>query len=249
MFGLEFPPIEHLVVWRQFWFPGFNKVALICVLSAIFTLLLFAIAARGDLVPKGVQNLVEAAVDFVRNDIVLQVMGPDGLPFLPILVSMFFFIFFCNIFEVIPIFQFPASARMAIPLSLAILTYVLYLGVGMVKMGPIKYLKESTIPPGVPKAMLPLIMLIDFLQIVAIRPFSLMVRLFANMLAGHLLLTTFAVLSAALFSKTLLVVILPFSVAMLIALTGFEILVAVLQAFIFTILTAVYLDSSMHVSH
>ncbi len=81
------------------------------------------------------------------------------------------------------------------------------------------------------------------------RPFSLAVRLFANMLAGHLLLVTFAVLSAALFTKSLLIVILPLPFVMLALLTGFEILVAVLQAFIFTILTAVYIGGAMHPEH
>jgi F-type H+-transporting ATPase subunit a len=82
-----------------------------------------------------------------------------------------------------------------------------------------------------------------------VRPFSLMVRLFANMLAGHLILVTFAALSAGLWAAKVTVVIMPFSFLLLVAMTGFEILVAFLQAFIFTILTAVYIDSSMHPSH
>jgi F-type H+-transporting ATPase subunit a len=82
-----------------------------------------------------------------------------------------------------------------------------------------------------------------------VRPFSLMVRLFANMLAGHLILVTFAALCAALFAAKITIVILPFSFFLLVAMTGFEILVSFLQAFIFTILTAVYIDSSMHPAH
>ena len=104
-------------------------------------------------------------------------------------------------------------------------------------------------PPGVPKALLPLVALIEFISTIFVRPFSLAVRLFANMLAGHLLLVTFAVLSAALFSKSLLIVILPLPFVMLILLTGFEILVAGLQAFIFTILAAVYIGGAMHPEH
>ena len=104
-------------------------------------------------------------------------------------------------------------------------------------------------PPGVPKALLPLVMLIEFISRFFVTPFSLAVRLFANMLAGHLLLVTFSVLSAALFSKTLLVVILPLPAIMLVLLTAFEILVALLQAFIFTILTAVYIGGSLHPEH
>jgi F-type H+-transporting ATPase subunit a len=82
-----------------------------------------------------------------------------------------------------------------------------------------------------------------------VRPFSLAVRLFANMLAGHLILVTFSVLCAALFAKSISIVILPFSFALLVGLTGFEILVSFLQAFIFTILAAVYIGSSMHPEH
>jgi F-type H+-transporting ATPase subunit a len=121
--------------------------------------------------------------------------------------------------------------------------------VGIARQGPLGYLKSSTIPPGVPSILLPLIALIEFVSVFVVRPFSLAVRLFANMLAGHLLLVTFGVLCAALFAKTLSIVILPFSFALLVGLTGFEILVALLQAFIFTILTAVYIGGSMHPEH
>jgi F-type H+-transporting ATPase subunit a len=101
----------------------------------------------------------------------------------------------------------------------------------------------------VPTFLLPLVALIEFISTIFVRPFSLAVRLFANMLAGHLLLVTFAVLSAALFTKSILAVILPLPFLMLVLLTGFEILVAVLQAFIFTILTAVYIGGALHPEH
>jgi F-type H+-transporting ATPase subunit a len=105
-------------------------------------------------------------------------------------------------------------------------------------------------PPGVPKVILFLLVApIEFLQILVVRPFSQAVRLFANMLAGHLILVTFSVLCAALFAAQWYFVILPFSFALLVFLTAFEILVSFLQAFIFTILTAVYIGSSMHPDH
>ena len=100
-----------------------------------------------------------------------------------------------------------------------------------------------------PKIILPLVAFIELLQILVVRPFSQAVRLFANMLAGHLILVTFSVLCAALFALQWYLVILPFSFALLVFLTAFEILVAFLQAFIFTILTAVYIGSSMHPDH
>ena len=100
-----------------------------------------------------------------------------------------------------------------------------------------------------PKAILPLVALIEFLQILIVRPFSQAVRLFANMLAGHLILVTFGVICAALWAASITIVILPFSFALLVFLTAFEVLVSFLQAFIFTILTAVYIGSSMHPDH
>jgi len=250
--ALKFPPIGELVKWPAFGgIPGFNKVALICVLATFFTLLLFFMAGRNkSLVPNGVQNVVESVVEFITDGVILQTMGPEGMKYLWYLTSLFFFIFFCNIFEIIPFFQFPASARMAIPLILAVITWVMYIVVGLKKHG-LSYISRSVKPPGVPFALLFLIIPIELLSTFIVRPFSLAVRLFANMLAGHLLLVTFAVLTGALLGSSIVflkpVAILPF--AMDIAITGFEAFVAILQAFIFTILTAVYVGSSIHIEH
>jgi F-type H+-transporting ATPase subunit a len=138
---------------------------------------------------------------------------------------------------------------MALPAFMALMVWAIFNFVGIKSQGAGGYFKSMLFPPGVPKALLPLVALIEFISTVFVRPFSLAVRLFANMLAGHLLLVTFAVLSAALFTKSALAIILPLPFAMLILLTGFEILVAVLQAFIFTILTAVYIGGAMHAEH
>ena len=143
----------------------------------------------------------------------------------------------------------PVNARIAFPAFMAIVVWVIYHFIGIKHQGPFKYIKNATIPPGVPKAILPLVFLIEFVGIMITRPLSLAVRLFANMLAGHLLLVSFAVITAATWGLSLTLVIWPFSFFLLIALTGFEVLVAFLQAFIFTILTAVYIGSSMHPEH
>jgi F-type H+-transporting ATPase subunit a len=247
---LQFPPIGELVEWKTFLLPGLNKVGLICVVAAVITLVLFLLSgSRGGLVPTGVQNITESIVEFVRDGIILQTMGPEGLPWLPFLTSLFCFILFANIFEVIPFIQFPAPARMAIPMSLAVLVWFLFNYMGIKHQGLLGYLKSSLFPPGVPKALYLLVTPIELLSTFIVRPFSLAVRLFANELAGHLLLVTFAVLSAALFTRSVVAVILPLPAVMLVLLTAFEILVAVLQAFIFTILTAVYLGGAMHPEH
>lgn len=255
--ALHFPPIGELVEWRGLLFKDtpfeVNKVVILMWAGALIVFLLFwsagRAAATGSLVPTGVQTIVEGGIDFVRNDIILQTMGPSGLPWTPFLVTIFFFVFITNIFEVIPFIQFPVNARMALPAFLALLVWVIFNVVGVKSQGFGGYFKSMLFPPGVPKFLMPLVALIEFISTIFVRPFSLAVRLFANMLAGHLLLVTFAVLSAALFTKSVLVVILPLPFLMLILLTGFEILVAVLQAFIFTILAAVYIGGAMHPEH
>ena len=254
LLALEFPPVSHLVEWPDLLFAGsplaINKVVLIYAFAVVTTLVLFWVAGRqSKLVPTGVQNVVEGSIDFIEENVVMQTIGPDGLRFIPFLLAMFFFVLLTNILEIVPFVQFPANARMAMPLFLALLVWVLYNAIGIRTQGFFGYLKSSTLPPGVPKAILPLVALIEFVSVFIVRPFSLAVRLFANMLAGHLLLVTFAVLTAALFAQNFLIVILPFSFFMLVFLTAFEILVAVLQAFIFTILTAVYIDAAMHPDH
>ena len=109
---------------------------------------------------------------------------------------MFFFIFFINIFEVIPVIQMPGNARIAVPLFLAVTVWFIYNIVGIKHQGFGHYMKNSLVPPGVPKALLILVVPIEFVSTFLVRPFSLAIRLFANMLAGHFILVTFALLCA-----------------------------------------------------
>ena len=251
--ALEFPPISHAVEWPIIFggeWLGVNKIVLLMWASVVVVFTFFMIAARRQrLVPVGVQNVAESTVDFVRNGIIMQTMGEDGLFYTPLLLMMFSFIFVCNIWEIIPVAQLPVNARIALPLMMALFVYVMYHVVGIKRQGLGGYLKSSLVPPGVPKAILPLLVFIELITLFITKPLSLCVRLFANMFAGHLLLITFAVICAALFAVQWQIVILPFSGFLLIALTGFEVLVSFLQAFIFTILTAVYLSQSMHPEH
>ena len=245
---LEFPPVSHLVEWRDLG-GGINKIVLITFVACIAPLALFFIAGRKQAaVPKGTQNFVESFVDFVKDGIIEQTIGHDGEKWMPLLLSIFSFVFVCNIFEVVPFIQMPASARMAIPLMLALIVWLIYNVVGFQSQG-IRYITNSIFPPGVPKALYILVTPIEFVSTFLVRPFSLAVRLFANMLAGHLLLVTFAVLSSTLWQRSFLAVIWPLPTVMLIVLTGFEVLVALLQAFIFTMLTAVYIGGSAHPEH
>ena len=251
--ALDFPPISHLFEWPAILFEGtmyaVNKTVLIYLFAVIATAAIFLVAGRKNapLVPAGVQHIAESGVTFVEQSIVMETIGPEGKKFMPFLTTMFFFILFSNITEVIPGIQFPANSRMAVPITLAIVVWVIYNVVGIKSQGLGGYLKNSLFPPGVPKALYLIVTPIELVSTFVVRPFSLAIRLWANMVAGHLLLVTFAVLTTALWSAMPPTAIAPF--AMLILMTGFEILVSVLQAFIFTILTAVYIGGSMHPAH
>lgn len=255
LLGIDFPPISHLTRWPDIFFVdtpfGINKTVLIYFASVVITLVFFFAAARRHaLVPRGVQNMAESSVDFVRESVILQTMGPEGMSYLPFLTTMFFFIFFINIFEILPFIQFPGNARIAVPVFLALLVWFTFNIVGIAKQGFGTYMKNSLVPPGVPKAILPLMVFIEFISTFIVRPFSLAIRLFANMLAGHLILVTFAILTSAIWGAAVYFKIgAAFPFALLIALTAFEILVSGLQAFIFTILTGVYIGLAMHPEH
>ncbi|TFH13169.1 MAG: F0F1 ATP synthase subunit A [Acidimicrobiales bacterium] len=248
MLGLEFPPINEILRWQDI-FPTFNKIALIAVAAALIGIVMFLIASRRDpmVAPTGVRNLAEVTIDFIEESVVMQTLGKSGLKWTPFLLSLFIFIFLCNIPGVIPIIQMPATARIAIPLSLALLVWVIYIGTGIKHQG-LAYFGHLLWPPGVPTALKPLVGLIEFISTILVTPFSLTVRLMANMLAGHILLVTFSLLTTALFrAETSQVFLVPMSIlpfGMLIFLTAFEILVAFLQAYIFAILAAVYINNS-----
>jgi F-type H+-transporting ATPase subunit a len=251
--ALDFPEISEILVWKDI-FPGFNKIAVITILAVLLTLLVFFLATRKDpmAAPKGVRNLAEVSVDFIDDGIVMQTMGRDGLGWTPFLLTLFFFIFLTNITGIIPTFQMPATARMAEPLVLALLVWVTFIVVGIKHQGPIGYFKSSLFPPGVPKALYILVTPIELISTFLVRPFSLAVRLFANMLAGHILLVTFAILTHELAVKSDVLLLKPVALLpfiMLVFLTGFEVLVAFLQAYIFTILAAVYIGGAAHPEH
>ncbi|MGH9282052.1 MAG: F0F1 ATP synthase subunit A [Acidimicrobiales bacterium] len=249
--SLEFPPVSHLIEWPTIFGSdpfAVNKVVLLMLLAVVLVGGFYVAAAkRATLVPSGVQNMAESLVEFVQEGVILQTMGTEGLKYTPLLLTMFSFIFVCNIFGIIPLLQMPVNARMAVPAMLAILVWLIFNFVGIRSQGFFGYFKSMMFPPGVPKALYILVTPIEFVSTVLVRPLSLAVRLFANLLAGHLLLVSFAVIATALFKSTVVGAALPG--ALLVALTGFEVLVAVLQAFIFTILAAVYIGGAMHPEH
>lgn len=227
-----------------------TRVTFWMLMSAVIITTVFVIAFRKPrLVPRGLQNAVEALVEFIRNGIVMEVMGRDGLPFLPFLTSLFVFIWANNLYGILPFINFPTTSRMAIPMLLAILVWFVFNIAGIVKQGGLRYLKNTLFVPGVPPALYILVTPIEFVTVFLVRPLTLAVRLTANMIAGHLMLAIFFMGTWYLQWKLLTIPFAAMSFALGTFITAFEVLVGLLQAYIFTILTAVYIAGAIHPEH
>lgn len=245
--------ISPLFEWDSFGPLGLNKTVVMAFVSTAICLLIFLFGARKKaLVPTGLQNVAESGYLMVEDNISVEVIGgEDGKKWTPFLASMFFFILFINVWSIIPGIQFPATSRIAIPAMLAIISWIVFIATGFKHQG-FWYPVKACAPSGVPKALLPLVFIIEFFSKFLVRPFSLAVRLFANMVAGHVLLTVFAVMCQELLSApsgAYQILFVPFPFMGLLFMTAFEILVALLQAYIFTMLTAVYIAESAHPDH
>jgi ATP synthase subunit 6 len=224
-------------------------IILIVATAAILALLVAAVR-KPSIVPGKLQYLGESSYSLVRDGIARDVVGPKGLPFAPFLGSLFFFILANNAMSVVPFAQISPNSKFAIPLVLAVIVWVLYNWVGIREQGAGKYFKDAAIPPGVPIGALILVTPIELLQVFVIRPFTLAVRLFANMFAGHMLLVVFSLGAVYLLTVgNFSVIFAPFSFLMAVIMTFFELLVIVLQAYVFTVLTASYLNGSLEPAH
>jgi len=175
-------------------------------------------------------------------------MGKRGDGYLPFLTGLFFFIWFMNLMEVIPVLQFPAMAHIAFPISLMLMVYITYNYVSIKRMGLGGYFR-SMIPSGVPPFILPLLAPVEILQYILIRPFTLAIRLFGNMFAGHILVAVFTIATWYLVSASIGLVFAAASFVMTVVLTAFELLIQALQAYIFTILTAQYIGGAYEAAH
>lgn len=225
---------------------NFTKPILLLFFAVFLVVAFFLYAFRKPkLVPRGTQNLGELGYTFIRDGMVRDIIGKKGDNMVPFLFSFFFLIWVINTFEVIPAIQFPPASIFAIPVAFALIVYFTWVPLGMIKQGPGKFFKGMLIPKGIPLPMYFLLTPIEFLSNFLVRPFTHAVRLFANMFAGHLLLTTFSVAAWYLFSLSFIGLVgAAGSFIMLVIMTAFEILIAALQAYIFTLLTAVYLSDA-----
>lgn len=265
--GFHVPTLEELFEFPALFFEdlevlgiplAFNRVALLVFISvAILSGLMYAAFRDPDIVPGKFQAAMEAIVSFIRDYIAIEVIGPAGLRFVPFLTTLFLFVFIGNFFEITPLVQFPTTSRMALPAFLAIVVWTIFVVIGMKEQGPLHYLKNVALPPGVPGFVLPLVIPIEVVSTFIVRPLTLAIRLFANMLAGHIMLAIiFIGANAFLFDITdfsfnlkgsPLGIILGFAAGP--AMVGFEFMVGALQAYIFTILAAVYISSSLNPEH
>ncbi|HKX74920.1 MAG TPA: F0F1 ATP synthase subunit A [Acidimicrobiia bacterium] len=232
-----------------------NRTVVYILLAALVVMAVLYFAYRKPrVVPTRFGVAVESLVRFVKEDIAIGVIGPGGEKYAPYLLSLFLFILVGNFFGLTPFINFPLGSRMAIPLFLALLTWVIFVFMGIKKQG-LGYIGHLLWPPGVPVALKPLIGIIEFVSTIIVRPFSLAVRLFANLVAGHtmlaLLLGTAIVFWVNIGNIGLLKGGLVGSAWFILGMAIFvlEMLVLFLQAYIFTLLSAVYIESSLHPAH
>ena len=227
----------------------FTKPMLLALIAAGLVVWFFwAAFGRPKAVPGKVQNLGEMGLMFVRDQILRPMMGKRGDGYLPFLVSLFFFIWMMNLMEILPVAAFPPMSRFAFPVALMLMVYVTYNYVSIKEMGLGGYF-SSMIPKGVPVFILVILAPVEILQYLIVRPFTLAVRLFANMFAGHILIAVFTIATWYLFQAGIGLLFSATSFVLTIALTMFELLIQVLQAYIFTILTAQYIGGAWEAAH
>jgi F-type H+-transporting ATPase subunit a len=246
----------------NFWWPvvgGDSAWALtrpaIVLLISVGLLAWFYVGATRKLtvVPSKNQFLVEGSYNFVRNTLGRDIIGSkDFLPFVPLLMTLFTLILVNNVFGIVPFVQYPTFSRLGFPLVLTVIVYLTYHAVALRrKHGVVNYLK-SLVPPGLPGWLKPILFVLEFLTYFVIRPVTLALRLMGNMLAGHLMLLVFILGGEYLllhgdgiflqFSGVL-------SFAFSILMTFFELLIEFLQAFVFTLLAALYIGDAVSEHH
>jgi len=251
--GCGFPsPSLNSFVFRPLFSVGsfhFTKPMLIAVVCmAVVVVFFWAAFRKPQMVPRGVQNVGEIAILAVRDQILRPSLGKRGDVYLPFLVSLFFYILLMNLMELIPVFQFPAMSRIGFVWPLVAFVYLTYIYLGFKHQGFPGYIKNM-IPWDVPKFVLIILIPIELLRFFIIQPFTHGVRLFANMFAGHLLLLIFILATWYLASLSIGLLFAAGSLFMVFFVFLLELLVDLLQAFIFTTLAAVYIASSLEASH
>ncbi|MGF3055738.1 F0F1 ATP synthase subunit A [Microbacterium sp. YY-01] len=246
--GDFFPPVLFLE-GTPFAFTRINLAQVIATVVLIIVLLIGT--RRLSVVPTRGQSLIEFFFGFVRDQIAFQVLGErDGKRFLPLLTAMFMGILFMNLTGVIPFINIAGTAVAGVPIMLAVVSYIAFIYAGIKKHGGLKYLKLSLVPSGVPIYLVPIIAVVELISTFIARPVSLFLRLLLNMMVGHMMLVLFfSATHFFLLSMNWFTPLAAGTFALSMAFTLFEIFVYLLQAYVFTILTAVYIQLSVADEH
>ena len=220
-----------------------TKHVLMMWIAAALVIFVFRYAFREQrTVPSGIANLLEAIIVFLRDEVVLPNMGEEGRRYLPYLLTVFFFILFCNLLGLIP-FAATATGNISVTAALAIMSLIM-IQVGGIREYGLKHHLQNLIPPGLPFWLLPIMIPVEIMGQLT-KPFALCIRLFANMTAGHIVILSF--LSMIFILKSLFVS--PISVFFALFISLLELFVAFLQAYIFTMLTSLFIGMSIHPQH
>jgi F-type H+-transporting ATPase subunit a len=230
-----------------------NRLQIVRLIAALaLVIFMVVVARRARLVPGRTQNVVEVLLDFVRVNVAQEILGTErARKYVPFLTTLFFAILAFNLTGVIPFLNIAGTSLVGLPIMLALWVYVMYLAAGFRAQGFGGFLKTQLFPPGVPSFMYVLLTPIEFLTVFVLRPATLAIRLMANMVAGHLMLvlcfsaTQYFIVEAGPAMKAFGAL----TFVSAIALTLFEVFVAALQAYIFVVLTAVYINLSVETEH
>ena len=228
LFGIDFSITRHVVIM---W-----------VASILLIVLMLRAFRKPRTVPSGLANFFEAIVLFLRDEVVLPIMGEDGKKYLPFLLTLFFFILFCNLLGLVP-YSATATGNINVTAGLALCSFLVMLGAGIANNGLFGYFK-SLIPSGVPPVLLIILIPVEIIGLL-VKPFALCVRLFANMTGGHVAILVFLGLISILQSEWIAIGSVPFAAAIYML----EIFIGFVQAFVFTLLSTVFISMAAHPDH
>ncbi len=250
--GFDAPGLHNFVFKPLFTIGGyeFNKPMMLALLSTVVVVGFFwAAFGKAKVVPGKLQMIGETGYDFVRRGLVYDALGKkEGDKYVPFMVALFFFVWIMNLWSIVPVASFPVTSIIAFPAGLAAVVYILWVYLTFKKHGFVGGLKNVTSYDKSLGWVLPLIVVIEFLSNMIIRPFTHAVRLFANMFAGHLLIVMFTVASWYLLNG-IGIVYAGASFIMTLAMTAFELFIQAVQAYIFVLLACNYVQGALSEHH
>ncbi|MFK8906376.1 F0F1 ATP synthase subunit A [Streptomyces sp. YS-3] len=253
--GFEGPGL-HSFLFKPLWGDAdgngayFNKPMLLALLGSLIIVGFFWAAFRKPkVVPGKLQMVAEAGYDFVRRGIVYETLGKkEGEKWVPLMVSIFFFVWMMNLWSIVPVAQFPVTSIIAYPAVLAAIVYVIWMSVTFKRHGFVGGFKNLTGYDKTLGGVLPLVMVIEFFSNVLVRPFTHAVRLFANMFAGHTLLLLFTIASWYMLNG-IGIAYSGVSFVMVIVMTGFELFIQAVQAYVFVLLACSFIQGAVAEHH